>query len=428
MAACVSSELDREHATARAACQASFTQRCVRRPAATRGECGAAGSSGLARERAPARSVPPELGQSRLEHLPARRIRKPVDEAARTFAMRLTRGGIAVEPGDLRVQPRAIRRQVHQPAFAAPPPAPGPPPAARHDWRGRPRWRPGRSPGRRRTRRPIPMRRRAPSASRASIARDSRSIRAESRSPALAAVPSSAGIAEAGQSRGCTPTRLSAIRWLICTCSAASGVRRARSSRPRPSDRQPRTCSGTRLPRPSVAAPGAAPISVPASHAGIGSHATRAASTAVVSRFASGPPDREVPGHAGAGVHCGVHRPSSIAGGSGASGALRPARGFGRPHHATGGRPAPCARRPAETGPVVARGGGSTRPRIPCAGAVTPAAAYLLLTYFSRRISGTGRPASFRASNAASTMFGLPHRYAMSPSAEGAKSARNCCT
>ena len=35
---------------------------------------------------------------------------------------------------------------------------------------------------------------------------------------------------------------------------------------------------------------------------------------------------------------------------------------------------------------------------------------YLLLTYFSRRICGTGRPAAFSASKQASTMFGLPHR------------------
>ena len=38
------------------------------------------------------------------------------------------------------------------------------------------------------------------------------------------------------------------------------------------------------------------------------------------------------------------------------------------------------------------------------------AAGYLLLTYFSRRICGTGRPAAFSASKQASTMFGLPHR------------------
>lgn len=35
---------------------------------------------------------------------------------------------------------------------------------------------------------------------------------------------------------------------------------------------------------------------------------------------------------------------------------------------------------------------------------------YLLLTYFSRRICGTGRPASFSDSKHASTMFGLPHK------------------
>ena len=32
------------------------------------------------------------------------------------------------------------------------------------------------------------------------------------------------------------------------------------------------------------------------------------------------------------------------------------------------------------------------------------------LTYFSRRICGTGRPYSFKALNAASTMSGLPQR------------------
>lgn len=37
-------------------------------------------------------------------------------------------------------------------------------------------------------------------------------------------------------------------------------------------------------------------------------------------------------------------------------------------------------------------------------------AAYLLLTYFSRRICGTGRPKPFSVSKQASTMFGLPHR------------------
>ena len=37
-------------------------------------------------------------------------------------------------------------------------------------------------------------------------------------------------------------------------------------------------------------------------------------------------------------------------------------------------------------------------------------AAYLLLTYFSRRICGIARPAPFSASKHASTMFGLPHR------------------
>lgn len=35
---------------------------------------------------------------------------------------------------------------------------------------------------------------------------------------------------------------------------------------------------------------------------------------------------------------------------------------------------------------------------------------YLLLTYFSRRMCCTGKPASFSASKQASTMFGLPHR------------------
>jgi hypothetical protein len=35
---------------------------------------------------------------------------------------------------------------------------------------------------------------------------------------------------------------------------------------------------------------------------------------------------------------------------------------------------------------------------------------YLLLTYFSRRICGTGSPYSFSVSKQASTMFGLPHR------------------
>ena len=35
---------------------------------------------------------------------------------------------------------------------------------------------------------------------------------------------------------------------------------------------------------------------------------------------------------------------------------------------------------------------------------------YLLLTYFSRRICGTGNPAAFSASKQASTMSGLPHR------------------
>ncbi|GEM_PF-6081048 len=35
---------------------------------------------------------------------------------------------------------------------------------------------------------------------------------------------------------------------------------------------------------------------------------------------------------------------------------------------------------------------------------------YLLLTYFSRRTCGVGRPASFSASKVASTMSGLPHR------------------
>lgn len=35
---------------------------------------------------------------------------------------------------------------------------------------------------------------------------------------------------------------------------------------------------------------------------------------------------------------------------------------------------------------------------------------YLLLTYFSRRICGIGRPAAFSASKQASTMSGLPHR------------------
>jgi hypothetical protein len=37
------------------------------------------------------------------------------------------------------------------------------------------------------------------------------------------------------------------------------------------------------------------------------------------------------------------------------------------------------------------------------------AADYLLLTYFSRRMCGTGRFAAFSASKQASTMFGLPH-------------------
>ena len=35
---------------------------------------------------------------------------------------------------------------------------------------------------------------------------------------------------------------------------------------------------------------------------------------------------------------------------------------------------------------------------------------YLLLTYFSRRICGTGKPCALSASKHASTMFGLPHR------------------
>ncbi len=38
------------------------------------------------------------------------------------------------------------------------------------------------------------------------------------------------------------------------------------------------------------------------------------------------------------------------------------------------------------------------------------ALAYLLLTYFSRRICGGGRPAAFSSSAQASTMSGLPHR------------------
>ena len=36
--------------------------------------------------------------------------------------------------------------------------------------------------------------------------------------------------------------------------------------------------------------------------------------------------------------------------------------------------------------------------------------AYLLLTYFSRRICGTANPVPLSASKHASTMFGLPHR------------------
>jgi hypothetical protein len=36
--------------------------------------------------------------------------------------------------------------------------------------------------------------------------------------------------------------------------------------------------------------------------------------------------------------------------------------------------------------------------------------AYLLLTYFSRRICGTGKPWVFSTSKQASTMFGLPQR------------------
>ncbi len=35
---------------------------------------------------------------------------------------------------------------------------------------------------------------------------------------------------------------------------------------------------------------------------------------------------------------------------------------------------------------------------------------YLLLTYFSRRTCGVGRPAAFSTSKVASTMSGLPHR------------------
>lgn len=110
---------------------------------------------------------------------------------------------------------------------------------------------------------------------------------------------------------------------------------------------------------------------------------------------------------------------------------------MGRPYPAAGDRLRAISPWP---GLATSRGGHSTRmcggaarqtpaaPRVPRADAAATAPLYLLLTYFSRRISGTGRPASFRASNAASTMFGLPHRYAMSPSADGAKSARNCCT
>ncbi len=54
--------------------------------------------------------------------------------------------------------------------------------------------------------------------------------------------------------------------------------------------------------------------------------------------------------------------------------------------------------------------GNRTRPATHAARPGAQRSRYLLLTYFSRRMCGTGKPASFSASKQASTMFGLPHR------------------
>jgi len=59
-----------------------------------------------------------------------------------------------------------------------------------------------------------------------------------------------------------------------------------------------------------------------------------------------------------------------------------------------------------DDGPVDHRAGPNAMGRAQGRGS----AAYLLLTYFSRRICGIAKPAALSDSKHASTMLGLPHR------------------